>query len=144
MQHRKDELLEKYWKGESSLEEERELRALMAASDEPSSDRELFLGLEELSKMENPNFVHPKNRRSFTQRWSQWAAILLAFLALSWMVIDHFQKMAEKQAFDQVMHAFALIQENMEKGTQNLNMMDEFRYLNKPNEIFPLIESHHE
>ncbi|WP_114751587.1 hypothetical protein [Pleomorphovibrio marinus] len=144
MQHRKDELLEKYWKGESSLEEERELRALMTASDVHSPERELFFGLEELSKMENPDFVHPKNKGSLIQSWNRWAAVLLAFLALSWLTVDYFQKIAEKQAYEQVMEAFSLIQENMEKGTQNLYLMDEFRHLNKPNEIFPLIESNHE
>lgn len=144
MKNRKDELLEKYWKGESSLEEEKELRQIINNSDQTSPEKEMFKGFQELSEVENPAFVHPKHIRKPIHTWTRWAALLIALLTLSWLTHQQIQKTAERKAFDQVMQAFSMIQENMEKGTKELNIIEEFRYLNKPNEVFPFIEKHHE
>ncbi len=144
MKNRRDELLGKYWKGESSLEEEKELRQILSVSDDPSPERRLFLGFQELSNLDNPGLVHPKHKRKPIHTWARWAALLIAFLTLSWITYQHVQTTAERKAFEQVMQAFSMIQENMEKGTKELSIMEEFRHLNKPNEVFPLIEKHHE
>ncbi len=144
MKNRKDELLEKYWSGESSLEEEKELRQILSTSEHQSPEKELFEWFHDLAELDSPAFVHPKHLRKPIQTWIRWAALFIVFLTLSWLTHQQVQKTAERKAFEQVMQAFSMIQENMEKGTKELNIIEEFRHLNKPNEVFPLIEKHHE
>jgi hypothetical protein len=49
-------------------------------------------------------------------------------------------KKAEREAFEQVMQAFNLIQTNMQKGTESLGAMEEMRHLNTTQEIFNIKE----
>ena len=55
---------------------------------------------------------------------------------LSWFLIDHQIKKEEAMAYAQVMEAFDLIQENMQKGTASLTAIQEMNHLNKANQLF--------
>ena len=66
--------------------------------------------------------------------------MLLFFMGLSWMLVEQKQKSEEALAYAQVMDAFNLIQENMQKGTSSLGVIQEMRHLGKTNEIFNIEE----
>lgn len=136
MNKRIDELLEKYWKAETSLAEERELRGLLAKSDQYKAEKEMFLGLRDWS-MEEPNLRMPsKTIKMKSRKWIGWAASVAILIGTAWGYQAYERKQAEEQAFRDVMQAFAMIQTNFSKGQDQLKVMNEFRYLNTTTELF--------
>jgi len=67
------------------------------------------------------------------------AAVFALFMAVTAMVFQY-QMYQERQeealAYAQVMEAFSLINQNMQKGTNQLEAMEEFRHLNTAHELF--------
>lgn len=136
MNTRIDELLEKYWAAETSLVEEQELKVLLSESGEYAAERELFLGLSELA-LEEPKLKMPtKTVEIRSRRWMAWAASISLLIGTAWGYQVYEQKQAEEQAYLEVMQAFALINTNLSKGQEQLQVMNEFRYLNTTTEIF--------
>ncbi|WP_291789089.1 hypothetical protein [Cecembia sp.] len=139
MKERLEVLLDRYWEGETSLEEEKELRDLLSIMDGYETEKAFFLGISDFSELQEANLANPaKGYKRFIPFWSGIAAGLLVFLVSGVSIYLHQKKSAEKEAFEQVIQAFSLIQENMQRGTENLQLLQEFQYLNTPNEIFDI------
>ncbi len=135
--NRIEELLEKYWNAETTLAEEQELKNLLSQSEGYEEEKEMFLGIAELATEEPVNLSFPKGKiRKLNASWLNWAAsiAILAGSFYGWRVYE--QKQAEKEAYDQVMMAFALIQTNLSKGQEQMEVMNDLKYLNTTNELF--------
>lgn len=135
--NRIEELLEKYWNAETSLAEEQELKSLLSQAEGYEEEKEMFSGIAELATEEPENLTIPKGKgRKLNASWLNWAAsiAILAGSFYGWRVFE--QKQAEKEAYDQVMMAFALIQNNLSKGQEQLEVMNDLKYLNTTNQLF--------
>lgn len=132
-----EELLEKYWNAETSLAEEQELKNLLSQAEGYEEEKEMFSGIAGLATEEPENLTMPKGKvRKLNSSWLNWAAsiAILAGSFYGWRVYE--QKQAEKEAYDQVMMAFALIQTNLSKGQEQMEVMNDLKYLNTTNELF--------
>lgn len=139
MKNRIEELLERYWEGETSLGEERELRDLLAEAEGYDAEKSFFLGLSEISDIKEIALENPAKRSgNFVAFWWRIAAGLLVLLVAGISIYTQHRNQAEREAYEQVMQAFSLIQENMQKGTDNLEVLQDLYYLNTPNEIFDI------
>lgn len=127
-------LLAKYYEGDTTLAEEKELRTLLLRSEGFEEERRFFLGLDALSVIEPSAKPQPRSGTPF-RLWQKVAAVLVLCGGLSWWFIDQ-QIKKEEEAYAQVMEAFNMIQENMSKGTTSLDALQEMRHLNKPGELF--------
>ncbi|MFD2200526.1 hypothetical protein [Shivajiella indica] len=140
MKSRIEELLDKYWEGETSLTEEKELKLLLQESEGFESEKSFFLGISKIRSEKTNKIIEPTPKAWEYASWMKMAAALLLLLVSGWAVYDNHKKQAEKEAFEQVMQAFNLIQTNMEKGTQSLQHMEEFKHLGVTEEMFNLQE----
>jgi hypothetical protein len=140
MENRLKALLEKYWEGETTLEEEREIKILLQKVDGFDSEKMFFLGIEMVSINEPKEFEIDKSKKKPPMFWLKIAALFIIFFAVGSAIYRYQEKKAEREAFEQVMHAFNLIQTNMQKGTESLSAMEELRHLNTTQEIFNLKE----
>lgn len=130
-------LIDKYWEGETSLQEEKKLRLILSQIEGYESEKAFFLGIEELSNLSEKPFSLqsqiPKSRLPF---WMNVAAGLIILFVSSIAIWQYQQQEAEKQAYQEVMQAFALINSNLEKGTNSMYVMQEFKHLNTPQQLF--------
>lgn len=138
MKNRLDILLEKYFEGESSLEEEKEIRDLLRNVEGYETEKDFFLGLEKISGVESHVEMLPKPSRNIYSFWVKIAAGLLVFLMAGIAVFQYQEKQKEQEAYQQVMQAFALIQSNMQKGINSMEALEDFRHLNTTEELFEL------
>ncbi|SMD41840.1 hypothetical protein SAMN00777080_0371 [Aquiflexum balticum DSM 16537] len=142
MKNQLDKLFDKYWEGETSPEEEKILRDLLLQSEGYEAEKDFFLGLEEIAAIKENDLTLEKPIRKFSfSRWLSIAALFLVFLVAGVTIRQNLQKQAEEEAYEKVMNAFALINENMQKGTGSLELMQDFRHLNAPQEIFEIKET---
>lgn len=136
MNQRIDELLEKYWKAESSLAEEQELKHLLLSAEGYQDEKALFSGLRDLSS-EEPSLKMPTKTIPIQSRnWLNWAASVAILLGSVWGWTVYEQKQAEQQAYIEVMQAFALIQTNLSKGQEEMKVLNDMKYLNTTNQLF--------
>lgn len=139
MKIRIEELLKKYWEAETSLNEEQELRRLILDSEEYPKEKELFRALGEFRSEEPQNLRLPKaNVRKLNPIWISWAASLTILLGSYWGWRTYEQKQEEKAAYQEVMYALTLIQSNLSKGQQQLQPLNDLKYLNTTNQLFQL------
>jgi hypothetical protein len=139
MKNRIDELLERYWEGETSLGEERELRDLLAKVAGYEVEKSFFLGLSEISNIKETGLENPAKRSgNHVAFWWRIAAGFLVLMVAGISIYTQQRKQAEREAYEQVMQAFSIIQENMQKGTGNLEVLQDLHYLNTPIEIFDI------
>ena len=136
MKNRLATLLDKYWEGETSLEEEIELKNLLSLSVGYLEEKEFFLGTKAIAEKEPKPYSMPATHSPFFSKWLKIAAVLIFFLISTTVIYIMETKRAEKEAYDQVMQAFVLIQTNMQKGTESLELMGDFRHLGTTQEIF--------
>lgn len=136
MKDRLATLLDKYWEGETSLEEEKELKNLLFLSDGYVEEKEFFLGTKAILEQEPKPSPMPVTHSPVFSKWMKIAAVLIFFLISSTVIYKMEMQRAEKDAYEQVMQAFALIQTNMQKGTESLELMGDFRHLGTTQEIF--------
>ncbi len=132
-----EELLEKYWNAETSLAEEQELKNLLSKAEGYEEEKEMFSSIAGLASEEPKSLTIPKGKiRKLRSSWLNWAAsiAILAGSFYGWRMYE--QKQAEKVAYDQVMMAFALIQTNFSKGQQQMEVMNDLKYLNTTNQLF--------
>jgi hypothetical protein len=134
MKEKIEALLAKYYEGDTTLAEEKELRELLLNSAEFEEERQFFHGLDALRVMAPSARPAPRMGTSMPL-WQKVAAVLVLCGGLSWWFIDQ-QIKKEEKAYAQVMEAFNMIQENMSKGTTSLDALKEMRHLNKPGELF--------
>ncbi|TVP50297.1 MAG: hypothetical protein EA341_07665 [Mongoliibacter sp.] len=140
MKDKLSELLNKYWEGNSSLEEERQLRKLLSHTEGMEQEKSFFLGLDKLSKNSaEPISVAQKPLNAFN-RWLRYAAALVILLVSSWVAYDSYQTYQQRMAYEQVMQAFMLIQDNLQKGTSKIEIMEDLKYLNTTHELFNVDE----
>ena len=135
MKEKIEALLSKFYGGDTTLAEERELRELLLRVDGFEEEKQFFLGLEVMKAMEPTTRPQPREA-STIPLWQKVAAVIAVCAGLSWFLIDHQIKKEEALAYAQVMEAFDMIQENMRKGTTSLDALNEMRHLSKTGELF--------
>ena len=112
-------LKEKYWAGETSIAEEKELKAYYR--DNPSLDQEGMF-YRELSKQKETkperSFNHP-GKRKLPGWWSAAAAILI-LISVGIFVIQNDQK-KEQYAVEDPMEAFEITRASLMKVSEGLN-----------------------
>ena len=135
MKEKIEALLARYYTGETTLAEEEQLRELLLKVDGFEEEKQFFLGLEVMKAMEPTARPHPRIDGG-VPLWQRIAAVIAVCGGLSWLLIDHQIKKEEAMAYVQVMEAFDLIQENMQKGTASLKAIQDMKHLNKANELF--------
>ncbi len=139
MKTRIDELLEKYWQAETSLSEEKELRSLIGQSEGHEKEKELFSALDKFRSEEPRHLSLPKSKdRRLNRSWIGWAASVTILLGSYWGWSTYGHKQAERAAYGEVMQALALIQTNLAKGQQQMQPLNELKYLNTTNRLFQL------
>ncbi len=137
MNQRIEELLEKYWDATSSLEEERELKNLLGKAEGYEIEKEMFGCLGEFAKEEPLTVTIPKTKiRKLTPVWLNWAASAAILFGSFWGWRVYEQKQAEEEAYREVMQAFAMIQGNLSKGQDQMQIMNDLKYLNTTKELF--------
>jgi hypothetical protein len=135
-----NKLLEKYWEGETSIEEEQELKSLLSKSEGFEEEKLFFGDLATVSNLTTDKINVPNRIISGWQYWSKLAALLILFLIATTAVYRYQERKAKREAFLAVMEAFELINGNMQKGTSQLEVMEDFKHLNTSHEIFNLNE----
>lgn len=135
-----NKLLDKYWEGETSLEEERELKSLLSGAEGFEEEKLFFGDLNAVSTMKTNKVQLPQKKQSGLQLWMKIAAVLILFLIATTAVYRYQERQTEKEAYMAVMEAFELINGNMQKGTSQLEAMEDFRHLNTSHELFNLKE----
>ncbi|GGZ22492.1 hypothetical protein GCM10007049_14150 [Echinicola pacifica] len=135
MKDRVEKLLYRYYEGETTLEEEKELRRLLAQQEGYEEEKMFFLGLETIGSVEPVRDEKPffKSKNIW---WFRVAAVATVFLTFGWLIFEQQKRMAEEEAYANVMEAFALIHRNMNKGTSSLRSMEDIKYLNTTHEWF--------
>ncbi|SNS58494.1 hypothetical protein SAMN06295967_11353 [Belliella buryatensis] len=128
-------LLDKYWEGKTSLEEEKILRQLLMEAEGFESEKAFFQGIEEIVALEEAPFTIQRKNPLITN-WMRIAAGIMLFLASGIVLNQYLHQRAEKKAYQEVMQAFALINSNLEKGTNRMYVMQEFKHLNTPQQLF--------
>ena len=142
MKSRIEELVEKYWETETTLEEERELKALLRTTDGFEDEKALF-GIMDDFKTEMPQrlqFPTEKPARTIRMQWLGWAASVALLAGSIWIWQDYEQKKQEELAYQQVMEALALIQNNLSKGQEQMQPLNDLKYLNTTNQLFQTTE----
>ncbi|MDN3668734.1 hypothetical protein QWY93_05265 [Echinicola jeungdonensis] len=132
MEEQLNKLLEKYYEGQSSLQEEKLIRQLLKDTEGFKEEKQFFLGLEALGMKEPVPQIPPKTGFQW-RNWQKVAAIALVCLGVGWLLEEQ-QQEKEELAYHQVMDALSLIRQNMQKGTGHLNAMDNIKHLDKANE----------
>lgn len=88
MESRIESLLERYWAGESTLEEEKEVKAWFAKNPHLTADAQYFRQLrQQQNQRPQRPLVHPGRKRSRAQ-WSVAAAITVGIAAAFFVVKD--------------------------------------------------------
>jgi type VI protein secretion system component VasF len=135
--NRIDELLKKYWEAETSLAEEQELAQLLLNSEGYEQEKALFSSFSELKKIDSSHTYIPKAKvRKLNTTWISWAASLAILIGSfsAWRAYENHQ--AEKAAYEEVMRALALIQSNLSKGQEQMEPLNDLKYLNTTNQLF--------
>lgn len=138
MKDRLNILLEKYFEGESSLDEEKEIRELLQYAEGYEIEKQFFLGLEKYTALESNAEIQLKPTRNLYSFWAKIAAGFMLFLMAGIAVFQYQEKQREEEAYGQVMQAFALIQTNMQKGLNSMDAMEDFKHLNTTEQLFEL------
>ncbi|GMQ25928.1 hypothetical protein Aoki45_26100 [Algoriphagus sp. oki45] len=138
MKERIEHLAKKYWNAESTLEEERELKELLKNEDGFEQEKYLFGILNRYSSAE-PKHIKvpsPTRRRMVNLQWLGWAASLVLLVSSVWIWRDYEQKQEQREAYEQVTEALALIQSNLSKGKEQMAPLQDLKYLNTTNQLF--------
>lgn len=142
MQNKLDKLLNKYWEGKTSLEEERELKRLLRKADSYPELRHFFSGAEHFTVLETQIQNPTRKSLKFSFRaWSGIAAVFVGGILLIGCWVNAEQQRQKEQAYAQVVAAFQLIQHNMTKGSAELEVISEFRHLNTAGQLFNITEA---
>ncbi|WP_143310820.1 hypothetical protein [Chitinophaga vietnamensis] len=139
------ELLEKYWEGESSLEEEATLRSFFSIThrDLPEHLREaapLFQFFHEEAAGETVELPEweftqeqpetPVVKMNPFRNWMKYAAILLMAIGIGHAVRQHQQQqqvaMQQDKAFEETKNALRLLAKNLNKGTSQMQKLSYF------------------
>lgn len=137
MNERIEDLLAKYYDAETSLAEEQELKVLLRASEGYANEKMLFGILADFKKEEPSKISMPEAKvRRLNPSWMSWAASVAILIGSVWGWKVYEQKQAEEAAYEEVMMAFALIQTNLSKGQDQMQPLNNLKYLNTTDQIF--------
>jgi flagellar biosynthesis/type III secretory pathway M-ring protein FliF/YscJ len=137
-----EELLEKYWEAETSLSEEKELRELIQEAEGYEEEKALFKALNQFKSEEPKSLSIPKTKtRKLNTTWISWAASVTILIGSFWGWRVYEQNQAEREAYEEVMQAFSMIQTNLSKGQDQLIPLNDLKYLNTTNQLFELNKS---
>ena len=137
MKSRIDELLLRYWEGESTLEEEKELKLLLREAEGFDQEKTYFGMLGEYAGQEPVSLSIPKKKSRLVKiQWMAWAASLALLISSVWIWRDYEQQKEEREAYEEVMQALAMIQTNLEKGQKQMMPLNDLKYLNTTNQLF--------
>lgn len=132
-----EELLEKYWEAETSQSEEKELRDLILEAEGYEQEKKLFVAINQFKSEEPKRLDIPKAKtRKLTPTWISWAASVTILVGSFWGWRVYEQKQAEREAYEEVMQAFSMIQSNLSKGQDQLAPLNDLKYLNTTNQLF--------
>jgi hypothetical protein len=136
MDNRLQTLLDKYWEGSTTILEEDELKALLKNSEEYPEEKAFFNDLGQMKTLLQP----PKKAVKQIYHWQLFSKIAAGIsLVLGGMFLFHYQKkQAEKEAYYELIHALEMVNENMRKGKNSMQSMEEFRHLKITKEILDL------
>lgn len=138
MKTRIEELVQKYWEAETTLEEEKELKALLTESKGYEEEKSWFGILNEYQRLKPKSVKIPDQRstRRIQLQWLGWAASV-AILASTWGLWERYQTQKQEElAYQEVMEALALIQNNLSKGQQHMEPLQDLKYLNTTDQLF--------
>jgi len=109
-----------------------------------------FLGLREIQNMKS---TLPVNRdfKEITRPiygrlvngWMQLAATVVLLVGLGFLLRQYQvrqEKVAQEQAYIEVMEAFALLQQNLQQGERQLEVMQDLKYLHTAHQLLNLNE----
>lgn len=134
-----EELLEKYWEAETSQSEEKELRDLILEAEGYEQEKALFKALNQFKSEEPKRLSIPKTKtRKLNTTWISWAASVSILLGSFWGWRVYERNQAEREAYEEVMQAFSMIQTNLSKGQDQLTPLNDLKYLNTTNQLFEL------
>ncbi len=134
-------LLDKYYSGETTLAEENEIKSLLRKSNAGEVEKSFFYGIQTLAKSE-PRRIKLPITRVKSISWWQYAAVVMFFVIGGYWIYTSEQRHAEQEAYEKVMQAFQLIQNNMEKGTNQMHIMDDLKHLNTTDELFNISDQY--
>jgi len=129
-------LLDKYWEGNTTVDEEKELKVLLNNSEEYPEESRFFRDLNLLKEEIQAPVNFPKKRIFSWRAMSIAAGVSLAVGTL--FLFQQQKRAAEKAAFLEVMQAFELVNEHLNKGTQSMKSMEEFRHLKLTQEFIEI------
>lgn len=128
MENKHKDLWEKYWKGETSVAEEKILFEALEEEPEDGGLKTFYSGIQSL-RAERPKGIHLP-LQNFP--WQKMAAVMLAFLTVAacWWGYRSYEQEQEARAYRQVVEVMGKIQFNLKKGTSHLESMEKIKYLN--------------
>jgi len=134
-----EKLLEKYWRGETSVAEEKMIKAYFQQHPEASLEASYFEKLNtEVSKKPGRSFEHPgrKKRRIWL---SVAAAILIGFISIPFIINS--EKSPEPYAVQDPMEAFEVTRASLQMVSNGLNKGKTYsKELTKFNEATQIIK----
>ncbi|WP_026955158.1 hypothetical protein [Algoriphagus vanfongensis] len=135
MKSRLNQLLDKYWEAESSLEEEKELRGLLSQTEGFEAEKKLFGVIDAYASEETQMKMPRRSAKVRKFAWLNWAASVAILIGtfVGWRAYERHQ---QEQAYQEVVAALSLIQENWSKGQQEMDKMSDFKYLSTPGDLF--------
>jgi len=122
MESQINKLREKYWRGETSVEEERKLKVLLNKQNEESPEKMFFKELEtrkqEQGKIE---FSYPKNRNAFIWKISSIAATIIILIAFTigynnYEKPDPYEIKNPQQAYEVSLEALRLVSSELNRA----------------------------
>jgi len=87
MESRIDLLLKKYWSGETSIDEEAELKDHFKENPAITTEGQYFRGLQKMKEIDNTEFQHP-SKSSQRTKWSVAAAVTVGLITAATVFQD--------------------------------------------------------
>lgn len=115
-------LKEKYWNGETTVEEEKELKTLLHKQEGNNPEKIFFEELEERKQDEGKiEFTYPKTRNNFIWKISSIAATIIILIAFaigynSYEQPDPYEITNPEQAYEVSLQALRLVSSELNKG----------------------------
>lgn len=137
MASRIEELKKKYWNGQSTINEEEELKAYYAKNPHLSAEGQYFRTLKRKGDQQSfRTFSHPGKK--YQRRWLSVAATVLLGISVAFFVIQDARKQREyviedpKEAYEITRKALLMVSSGLNEGAE---YSSEIKKINKAEEI---------